>query len=413
MDFPEFADEASESSNMRIAYFDCTAGASGSMILGSLVDARLSVEHLRKELARLCLAHYEVQVQKVTKNGMEASQVLGSIAEDDHHHPADIHEIQRLIESSELDDSVKRQSISIFHRLAEARTRVHRTAAENVRFREGGAIDAVLSVVGSVAGLSLLGVEKVYCSPLPLGSGTAGFTRSNLPVPSPVTAELIKGKPVYTTGARGELLTTTGAAILTTLASDFGPMPLMSVEKVGHAAGTSNRGVASILRVMIGQSSRKVHGYQLERVAVAETDIDDADPQTYSYLIQRMLEMGALDVFLMPMHMKENRPGNRVTVICAPERMDEFSDFLMRETDAQALQWRIDNRIKAERSITEIRTNYGPVKVKIAEADGKTLNASPEYEDCKRIALEQRVPLKELMEHARMAASDTNAHSKK
>jgi len=402
-----------ESRNMRIVYFDCLAGASGDMILGSLVDAGLSVEQLRKELAKLRLAYDDIQVMKVAKSGMEASQVVVSVDEDYHPNLRDGHDIQRLIETSELDDFVKRQSLRIFTRLAEARTKVHQAAAANVRFHDGGAVDAILSVVGSVAALSILGVEKVYCSPLPLGSGAVEYGHGNLPVPSPVTAELVKGKPVYATGVKGRLLTPTAAAILTTLASDFGPMPLMTVEKVGHGAGTSDQAVPNLLQVMVGESSEKVRGYQLERVAVAETHIDDADPQIYSYLIQRMLEMGALDVFLAPMHMKRNRPGNRVTVICAPEQIHRFSDFLMRETAAGAVQWRIDNRTKTVRSIKEVQTRYGPVQVKVAEVNGKTLNATPEYEDCKRLALEKKVPLKELMEQARIAASDTVSLSKK
>ncbi len=392
---------------MKIAYFDCFAGASGDMILGSLIDAGLSLEQLRNELAKLHLTHYDLETKKVTKRGLGGSQVIVNIDEDHHHHQhRHLHDIKKIIQNSELNEYIKRRSIEIFTKLAEAEARVHRTTVEEIHFHEVGAMDAIIDVVGSVAGLSALGVEKVSCSSLHVGTGTIECAHGTLPVPAPATAELIKGKPVYSTGVVGELLTPTGAAILTTLASDFGPMPLMNVEKIGYGAGTSDPAIPNLLRLIVGQSSVEVPNYDLERVAVAETNIDDMNPQIYDYLMQKMLDMGALDVFLVPMHMKKNRPGTLVTVICHPERINEFAGFLMRETTTIGLRWRIDNRIKARRSIREVQTKYGPVKVKVAEVSGGTLNATPEYEDCKRLALEKEIPLKELMEHARMAATE-------
>jgi pyridinium-3,5-bisthiocarboxylic acid mononucleotide nickel chelatase len=392
---------------MKIVYFDCFAGASGDMILGSLMDAGLSLETLKSELAKLHLTHYELAVTSVTKRGISGSQALVRIDDHHHHHHhRHLHDIENIIENSELDESVKRSSIRIFHRLAEAEAKVHGTTVEHIHFHEVGAMDAILDVVGSVAGLAALGVEKIYCSPLHVGTGTVECAHGTLPVPAPATAELIKGKPVYSTGVQGELLTPTGAAILTTLASGFGPMPPMTVEKVGYGAGTSEPAIPNLLRLIIGESSEEMQGYEVERVAVVETNIDDMNPQIYDYLIQKMLDMGALDVFLVPMQMKKNRPGTLVTVICAPDRAGEFSDFLMRETTTIGLRWRIDNRIKAHRSIMEVLTKYGPVQVKIAEVNGSRINVTPEYEDCKRLALEKKVPLKEIMEQARIAAGE-------
>ncbi|MBI5248446.1 MAG: nickel pincer cofactor biosynthesis protein LarC [Desulfomonile tiedjei] len=392
---------------MKIVYFDCFAGASGDMILGSLMDAGLSLEQLKSELDKLHLTHYDLQVMKVTKRGIGGSQAVVSIDQGHHHHHhRHLQDIKEIIEKSDLDVPVKKHSIAIFTRLAEAEARVHRSTVEHIHFHEVGAMDAIIDVVGSVAGLSALGVEKVYCSPLHVGTGTVKCAHGVLPVPAPATAELIKGKPVYSTGVQGELLTPTGAAILTTLASDFGPMPNMSVEKVGYGAGTSDPAIPNLLRMIIGQSSEQMRGYDLERVAVAETNIDDMNPQMYDYLIQKMLDMGALDVFLVPMHMKKNRPGTLLTVICALERITEFSDFLLRETTTIGLRWRIDNRIKAHRSIKEIQTKYGPVKIKVAEVDGMATNIAPEYEDCRRLALEKKIPLKEVMAHASRAAGD-------
>jgi uncharacterized protein (TIGR00299 family) protein len=392
---------------MKIGYFDCFAGASGDMILGSLMDAGLSLETLKSELAKLHLTHYDLQATKVTKRGIGGSQALVHIDDHHHHHHhRHLHDIEDIIGKSELDEAVKQRSIRVFHRLAEAEAKVHQTTIDHIHFHEVGAMDAIIDVVGSVAGLAALGIERIYCSPLHVGTGTVECAHGTLPVPAPATAELIKGKPIYSTGVKGELLTPTGAAILTTLASEFGPMPPMTIERVGYGAGTSEPAIPNLLRLIVGESSEELQGYEVERVAVAETNIDDMNPQIYDYLIQKMLDMGALDVFIIPMQMKKNRPGTLVTVICAPDRISEFSDFLMRETTTIGLRWRIDNRIKAHRSIKEISTPHGPVKVKIAEVDGSIINVTPEYEDCKRLALEKRIPLKEIMDKARIAAEE-------
>jgi uncharacterized protein (TIGR00299 family) protein len=392
---------------MKIAYFDCFAGASGDMILGALMDTGLELEILRSELAKLRLAHYDIQVKKITKKGIGGTQAVVNVDQQwlDSHHRC-LQDIQNIIENSELAESVKQRSIDIFTRLAEAEARVHHTTVDQIHFHEVGAMDAIIDVVGSVIGLTTLGVERLYSSSLHVGTGTVECAHGRLPVPAPATAELIKGKPVYSTGIQGELLTPTGAAILTTLAFDFGPMPAMRVETVGYGAGSSDPAIPNLLRLIIGESLEDVHDYQAERVAVAETTIDDMNPQIYEYLIQEMLNMGAMDVFLVPTLMKKSRPGIMLTIICAPERVGEFSNFLFRETTTIGLRWRIDNRTKAKRSIEEIQTKYGPIHVKVAEANGGVINATPEYEDCKRIALEKRIPLKDVLEQARIAVAE-------
>jgi uncharacterized protein (TIGR00299 family) protein len=255
--------------------------------------------------------------------------------------------------------------------------------------------------VGAVAGIAALGIQKIFCSPLHLGSGTVACAHGTLPVPAPATAELVKGKPVYSTGVEGELLTPTGAAILTTLASDFGPMPAMSVEKIGYGAGTSEPAIPNLLRIMIGQTAEDVKDVEMEQVAVIETNIDDMNPQMYDYLIKKILKMGAMDIFLTSVQMKKNRSGILLTIICQPQRVDEFSDFLLRETTTIGLRWRIDNRIKAHRTIQVIQTQHGAINFKVAKIGHRTINVAPEYEDCKRVALESGVPLKQVMEDAR------------
>ena len=387
---------------MKIAYFDCFAGASGDMILGSLIDAGLELDQLKGELAKLHLTHYDLQVKKVVKKGVGGCQAVVVVDEDHHHHHhRHLADIKSIIAQSDLENSIRQKSIAIFTRLAEAEAKVHQTTIEQIHFHEVGAMDAIIDVVGAVAGIAALGIQKIVCSPLHLGSGTVACAHGVLPVPAPATAELVKGKPVYSTGVVGELLTPTGAAILTTLAADFGPMPAMSVEKVGYGAGTSEPAIPNLLRVMIGQTAEKVKEVEMEQVAVIETNIDDMNPQMYDYLIKKILKLGAMDIFLTPVQMKKNRSGTLLTIICQPQRVDEFSDFLLRETTTIGLRWRIDNRIKAHRTIQAIQTQYGAINFKVAKIGHRTINVAPEYEDCKRAALESGVPLKQVMEDVR------------
>jgi uncharacterized protein (TIGR00299 family) protein len=390
---------------MRIAYFDCFAGASGDMILGALVDAGLEPDALKAQLAGLHLTHYDIQAQAVNKKGIGGSQVLVAVDQDHHHHhQRHLSDIREIIEKSDLTPSVQQKSIQVFTRLAQAEAKVHRTNIENIHFHEVGAVDAIIDVVGAVSGLQLLKIEAVFCSPLHVGTGTVECAHGTLPVPAPATAELIKGLPVYSTGVAGELLTPTGAAILTTLATDFGPMPAMKIGTIGYGAGTAEPSIPNLLRVVIGEAAQEVAEYDMEQAAVIETNIDDMTPQIYDHLIQRLLQLGVLDVFLTRVQMKKNRPGTLVTVICPPDMVGEVSDMLMRETTTIGLRWRIDNRIKAQRVIKEIRTTYGTVRIKVARVGDKIMNISPEYEDCKRLAIERNVPLKDVMAAAQSAA---------
>ncbi|MFH1114947.1 MAG: nickel pincer cofactor biosynthesis protein LarC [Pseudomonadota bacterium] len=389
---------------MKIAYFECFAGASGDMILGALLDAGLELDTLKGEIAKLGLSHYGLGVEKVVKRGIGGSRALVNVEHDHHHHHRHLHHIEEIIGKSGLDEEVKEKSIRIFRRLAEAEAKVHRTDIDSIHFHEVGAMDAIIDVVGSVAGLAVLGIEKVFCSPLHVGSGTVECAHGTLPVPAPATAELIKGKPAYSTGVQGELLTPTGAAVLTTLAAEFGPMPAMTVDAIGYGAGTSDPSIPNLLRVSIGRLDEAASGLEAERVAVAETNIDDMNPQMYDYLIERMLAMGALDVFLVPIQMKKNRPGTKLCVICRPELVSRIAEFVLRETTSIGLRWRIDERLKAYREIKEVPTKYGPLKFKVARLGETVVNIGPEYDECRRVALEMNIPLKEVMEEVRKTA---------
>ena len=386
---------------MKIAYFDCFAGASGDMILGALMDAGLPLDKLKNELAKLELDHYDLQVEKVAKRGLGGSQAKVLI--DDHHHHdhhRHLHHIEEIIGQSNLSDPVKTKSLAIFRRLAEAEAKVHRTTIDAIHFHEVGAMDAIIDVVGSVAGLSALGIEKVYCSPMHVGTGTVECAHGTLPVPAPATAELVRNKPIFSTDVEGELLTPTGAAILTTLADDFCPMPAMILEKVGYGAGRSDPSIPNLLRISIGEAAEEVKGLESERVAVIETSIDDMNPQIYDYVMEKMLKMGVMDVFLIPIQMKKNRPATLLTVLCSPGMVGQIADFLVTETTTIGLRWRIDSRLKAVREIKEIETPYGLIKFKVAKTGNRTVNVSPEYEDCKRVAMEKNIALKDVLEAA-------------
>jgi uncharacterized protein (TIGR00299 family) protein len=388
---------------MKIAYFDCFSGASGDMILGSMLDAGLPLTVLKTELAKLGLSHYDVQVAKVVKKGLSGSQALVMI-EQDHHHHRNLGDISEIIEKSSLDTDIKRNSIRIFTRLAEAEAKVHDTTVESIHFHEVGAMDAIIDVVGAVIGLKALGIDKVFCSPLHVGTGTLLCAHGELPVPAPATAELLKGKPIYATGVQGELVTPTGAAILTTLAEGFGPMPTMTVERIGHGAGTADRSISNLLRFFAGTTALTDASYQMEQSVVIETTIDDMNPQIYDYLIEKILQMGAQDIFFQTVQMKKNRTGILLSILCRPEMVSSFADFLFKETTTIGLRWRIDNRIMAQRKTNVISTRSGDIRCKVAMVNQEIVNITPEYDDCKRIAEVHHIPLKTVMEEARAKA---------
>jgi uncharacterized protein (TIGR00299 family) protein len=363
---------------MKIAYFDCFSGASGDMILGALLDAGLELELLRQELTKLPLSHFEVRQKKVRKNGLGGTQAEVIIDHHHHHHHRHLYHIEEIIESSSLSEGVKHQSLKIFRRLAEAEARVHRTTVEHIHFHEVGAMDAIIDVVGSVAGLAALGVERIYCSPLHVGSGTVQCAHGILPVPAPATAELIKGVPFYSRGVEGELLTPTGAAILTTLATSFGPLPSMSFEQIGYGAGTADLAMPNLLRVFMGEGLDELTGYAKENVAVLETNIKDLNPQMSDYLIGKLRNLGALEVFLTPVHVENSQGGDLLTVICQPAQVERFCHFLLQETTSTRLRWRLDNRVKLRGKIQELETPYGSVLCEVAEVDEGVSTLSPE-----------------------------------
>jgi uncharacterized protein (TIGR00299 family) protein len=265
-------------------------------------------------------------------------------------------------------------------------------------------VEASRAARGAVSGLHLLGIDDCCCSSIHLGSGTVTCAHGELPVPAPATALLVRGKPVYATGVEGELLTPTGAAILTTLCSGFGPMPPMVIEDIGYGAGTSEPAIPNLLRVCIGTSSTEGVGMDGDQLAVIETNVDDMSPQIYEHVKEKAFGMGALDLFMTPVQMKKNRPGTLITVTCRQPDVPRFAEFLMSETSSIGVRWRVENRLKARREIRKIETPWGAIGVKYASIGDRIVNMSPEYDECKKAAVEHGVTLKKVMETVRRIA---------
>ncbi|MDH4100750.1 MAG: nickel pincer cofactor biosynthesis protein LarC, partial [Nitrospirota bacterium] len=324
--------------------------------------------------------------------------VVEKTAQPHHRHLSDI---SAIIGASTLPDSVKSRSIAAFTRLAEAEAAVHGISVDEVHFHEVGAVDAIIDIVGGILGMEMLGVERVYASAVNLGSGTVTCEHGVLPVPAPATVELLKGWPVYSSDIKKELTTPTGALLLTALASASGPMPVMRMAATGYGAGGDMPGRPNCLRLIVGDTSSTE---EQDEVMVLDTDIDDMNPQVYGYLIERLLEAGALDARLTPVYMKKGRPGITVTVLCEPGLQQKLEEIIFAETTTLGVRsWRA-SRSKLRRESKEVETPWGTVRVKLAfRADGQ-VTAQPEYDDCRRLAEEHGVPLRRVMEAAASAA---------
>ena len=382
------------------------------MVLGAMLDAGVSLEALNAGLAKLNLPDFSLTAKKVHKKGIGGTQAEVRVAPDASPHCRTFDHICDLIDKSSLDKAIQEKSIAVFLRLAEAEAHIHQTDINAVHFHEVGAVDAIVDIVGSVIGFSLLGIERIDCSPVHVGSGTVKCAHGILPVPAPATAELMRDKPFYSTGIKGELLTPTGAAIVATLSTSFGPMPLMTLKRVGYGSGRADLEIPNLLRLFVGEIEDGEETGDGEKVVVLETNIDDMNPQLYDHLFERLFEKGARDVFLTPVQMKKNRPGTVVSVVAPSGRQDDLAKILMEETTTLGVRWRVDQRIIAQRWIESIETDYGPIQVKVACYRDRIVNIAPEYDDCKRIAKELKIPLKKVMDDVRSAALQHIRHAK-
>jgi uncharacterized protein (TIGR00299 family) protein len=380
----------------RLVYFDAASGASGDMILGAVVALGLPIEELRDELAKLPLSGYRLEAAPVVRSGLAATKVdvLADEPSSAHRHLKDI---LGLIDESRLEPEVQEQAADLFRRLAEAEAAVHGTSPERVHFHEVGALDSIVDIVGGVVALRWLRADRFVSSPLNVGSGTVKMDHGVFPVPPPATARLVAGVPVYGAG-EGELLTPTGALLVTAHATAYGPLPPVAIEKTGHGAGTRDTaGRPNVLRLIVGEEGGE---FATDRVLVLETELDDASPQILGPLLERLLEAGALDAFFTPVQMKKGRPGVLVTALAPPSAREAIEELLFRETTTLGIRRSEWERTVLDREHVTVETAYGPIRVKIGRRGDTVYNAWPEFDDCRRAADERKVPVKQVLAEA-------------
>jgi pyridinium-3,5-bisthiocarboxylic acid mononucleotide nickel chelatase len=385
---------------MRVAYFDCPSGASGDMILGALVDAGCALETLESALASLGVEGWRLEARSVERGGIRGTHL--AVKTDPARHFHDLGDMLRPIARSTLASSVKARAETVLRRLAEAEARVHRVPVEAVHFHEVGDLDTLVDVVGSVAGLDALRVDQVRVSPLPIGGGMVDTAHGRLPVPAPATVELLRGFPVYDNGVAAELVTPTGAAILTTLGTP-GRLPAMTLERIGSGAGTKELPIPNLLRVLVGEAtSADTEPGDVETLVSVETTIDDMSPQLYEPLIERLLRAGALDVYLTPVLMKRSRPGTVLTLLAPPAIAERLAEILFRETTTIGVRWNEVRRRRLPREMVRLETAFGPVTFKVSLLEGRIVTATPEFEEVRRIADREGRPVREVLETVRL-----------
>jgi pyridinium-3,5-bisthiocarboxylic acid mononucleotide nickel chelatase len=389
---------------MKTLYFDCFAGASGDMILGAMVAAGVDSNYLREQLSLLHVEGFSINFETVNRSGLSATYArVETVHEHKHRHLSDI---KQIIESSDLAENVKQLSVKIFTRLAEAEARVHDEPIEQVHFHEVGALDAIVDVVGAAICFDYLKIDRFVCSSLHVGSGMVQMAHGRFPIPPPAVAQLLIGVPFYSSDIKGELLTPTGAAIITTVCSEYGPIPQMTTESTGYGAGTREYpDFPNVLRVLLGETEARQTD---ERLWMLETNLDDASPQIIGHVMDRVLELGALDCFFTPVQMKKNRPGVLLSALCEPNEKEAIMKLLFMETTTLGVRSYEVSRRALRRSVVKVETQYGPIDVKVAHLDGRIVNEMPEFEQCREAALKAGVPLKVVEEAVRVALWQQN-----
>ncbi len=395
---------------MRILYFDCIAGISGDMALGALLDAGADFEQVKAGLASLALERFSLEREKVETYGIGATQVTVQAATSGVIRT--YASIRSLLDASELPPEAKNTAQRIFRRLAEAEAAVHRKEVDLVTFHEIGAVDSIVDIAGTALALSLLGVKRVFASPVPTGMGMVRTEHGAMPIPAPAVVELLRGAPLYSRGVPVELVTPTGAATLAALAEGYGDMPLMRLEAVGYGAGTHRLEFPNVLRVLIGEEESPIDRTTAPSVApagsdvVLETNVDDLNPEMYEYVIERLLDAGAHDVWLQPIVMKKSRPAITVKVLCSPMGEEALRRVLFRETGTLGVRSAPVTKTALERNVVKVETKHGPVAVKIGMLDGVPLTVAPEYEDCAAVARAAGVPARDVREEAARLARE-------
>jgi len=392
---------------VRVMYWDCFAGIAGDMALGSLIDAGADPAAVRDALEASGLSGFTLEVERVRVRGLAASRAAVRVTGPQP--PRRLAQIRDLIGGGPFPAAVRERALKIFTRLAEAEARVHGLGAEEVHFHEVGAVDALVEVIGVCLALDALGIDRVIVSPLPLSTGFVSCAHGVLPVPPPAVLELLRGFPARGTAIEGELVTPTGAALATALADEAGPPPEMRIEAVGYGAGSRDLAIPNVLRAIIGEQPEEAANASSgevshEPLVILETNIDDLNPEFYPHLTSRLLEAGAREAYLTPVIMKKGRPGVVLTVLAREEDWRRLAGMMMEEAGTLGVRLRRDTRLVAPRRVFEVRTDYGPVRVKVAHIGDRIIQIKPEFEDCRARSAEAGVPLREVHAAALLAA---------
>ncbi len=378
---------------MRTLYLDTFSGISGDMFLGLLLDLGLPLEQLQSELAKLPLKNYQLKVTREQRHGIEGCRLQVDCAETHHHRSWS--SIDQILADSKLAAVTKELARKFFRRLGEAEAKVHGIDIDKVHFHEVGAVDAIVDLVGAAIGLQLLGIEMLICAPLPLSRGMSKCAHGALPLPAPATLELLQGLPITDSGCDKELVTPTGATIVATYA-EFGPLPAMTIDRCGYGVGgwqLEDR--PNLLRGILGETN-ETSAEQCDRVQLLETHIDDSTPEQLGFLLEHLLESGALDAAFSPLQMKKNRPGVRLTVVCKPQQAPELARLIMRESSAIGVRTSSCERYKLLRRTATIQTEIGQARVKLLYDGEEFLRLSAEYEDCSKLAKSAKLPLQQV-----------------
>ena len=386
---------------MKIAYFDCFSGISGDMILGALADLGNDFSFIKKELKKLDLKGYSLSHKKVKRGVIETTRVDVKVTEKSSS-KRNLKSIISIIKNSGLAEKIKNDSIKIFRRLAEAEATVHGTTINKVHFHEVGAIDSIVDIVGSVIGIHHLNISKIVSSSINVGSGFVKCDHGTLPVPAPAVVEILRGVPCFSSGTRQELTTPTGAAVIATLANEFGSLPELKTDRVGYGAGGKNlKEMPNALRIILGELS--IANELKKEIFVLETNIDDMNPEFYDVVMEKLFQAGAVDVFLTPIIMKKNRPATKLSVLTQQQNVEMLANEVLKNTTSFGIRFYPVERVMLEREFQEIETVLGKVKVKIGKRDGEVCHISPEYEHCKKISREQGIPIKKVYEEIQSA----------
>lgn len=384
---------------MRLAYFDCIGGASGDMLLGALIDAGASLEVVRSAIDRLSLPECEVVAERAMKGALSALQVtVKAPRKETHRHYTDL---VAIITNADLPEVIKAKALAILRRVGEVEAGIHQQPLESIHLHELGGDDTLIDLVGTLLALADLNIERVCVSTLPLARGWTKSQHGQLPLPAPATLALLKDAPVrYVESVEAELVTPTGAALLTSLADQYGGFPSMTLRSIGVGAGRRDLPFPNVLRVLIGETA--TDGLIVETLAMLETNIDDLNPQVYEHVMQHLLDAGALDVTLTPIHMKKNRPAITLSVLCHADKVAALREIILTETTTLGVRQQTIERVSVPRSIETVNTPYGSIRVKVVHRNNVD-RAVPEYDDCRRAAAEHGVPLIAVMQAAQLA----------